>query len=72
MDSVSDQQEQHLCSDCYGVNKGFDVNDEGYRVCRVCEGRTLTLQEAADTIANLKMPNTNSPFMGAYDDSDFG
>lgn len=47
-------QEQHLCSECYEINKGFSLLRNGQKRCVECGGVVLDMQEAADTIAELK------------------
>ena len=46
--------EDHLCSECYEVNAGFHSVNSGKKVCNECGGMVLSLQEAADFIADLK------------------
>lgn len=54
---MTQSHEPHLCRDCYEVNKGFTIIKSGQRRCLECGGVVLTVQEAADTIAELKEEN---------------
>ena len=44
----------HLCTKCYEVNKGYEEDSDEVKTCDECGGKVLTLQEAADYIAELK------------------
>jgi len=45
----------HLCENCYEVDPAYEVTRHGTRECLSCgNGRVLTIQEAADRIAELK------------------
>lgn len=44
----------HLCTECYEVNKGYTEEEDEVKVCDECGGKVLSLQEAADYIAELK------------------
>lgn len=44
----------HLCEGCYEIRRGFLTLDSGKKICRSCGGTVLSLQEAADRIAELK------------------
>ena len=46
-------RQQHLCSRCYEVDKGFIMAEDGYKICEQCGGTVLTVQEAADMIGDL-------------------
>lgn len=46
-------RQQHLCSRCYEVDKGFIMAEDGYKLCSQCGGTVLTVQEAADMIGDL-------------------
>ena len=43
----------HLCSNCYEVDKGYILADDGYKLCLECGGKVLTIQEAADMLGEL-------------------
>lgn len=47
-------QEEHICVECYEVNKGYTEEEDEVKVCDECGGKVLDLQEAADYIAELK------------------
>lgn len=44
----------HGCSTCGEISKGFITAENGKRVCRICGGTVLTLQEAFDHILEQK------------------
>lgn len=48
---MSNDQETHLCKDCFEINKGFHSIKNGQKRCNECGGVVLFLQEAADHIA---------------------
>lgn len=48
------KQEPHACRDCYEVNGGFAVSDEGQKRCLLCNGVALSVTEMIDYIAYLK------------------
>lgn len=50
-------QETHLCTKCYEVNKGFVYLRNETKGCMECGGTVLFIQEAADYIAELKEEN---------------
>ncbi len=50
---TANDQETHLCKDCYECNKGFTYDEEERKQCNECGGTVLFLQEAADHIAEL-------------------
>ena len=47
--------EPHGCRDCYEINRGFTLGEDGQRICMECRGTVLTLQEAFDLIADHKV-----------------
>jgi hypothetical protein len=55
---------QHLCSNCYEIDKGYIYSDEGYKLCNQCGGVVLTVQEAADMIGDLKSQLRNENAIG--------
>lgn len=46
--------EQHGCTECYEVNKGYHSVKNGLKKCDECGGTVLFLQELLDFIADLK------------------
>lgn len=44
-------QEAHLCRECYEIDRGFTLLTNDQKRCVECGGVVLTLQEAADYIA---------------------
>jgi len=50
----TEPQEQHLCSECFEVSKGFYRVANERKVCVLCGGTVLDSQEAADKIAELR------------------
>lgn len=45
----------HLCSSCYEVGRGYYLAANEKKICKLCGGTALSLQEAADTIADLQV-----------------
>lgn len=43
-----------LCSNCYEVDPDYHEDDDGRNICDSCKGTVLSIQEAADLIAELK------------------
>ena len=54
MGTQADPQEVHGCSNCYEVDKGFYRVANDQKVCIICGGRVLNVQEAFDKIAELQ------------------
>jgi|WetSurMetagenome_2_1015567.scaffolds.fasta_scaffold390921_2 hypothetical protein len=52
--------QQHLCSNCFEVDKGYIVSEDAYKLCNQCGGVVLTVQEAADMIGDLKSQLRNN------------
>jgi hypothetical protein len=47
------EKSQHLCKNCYQINKGYFYDKQDRKICTECSGTVLFLQEAADHIAEL-------------------
>ena len=45
--------DNHGCTKCFEVNKGYHTVKNGQKVCDLCGGKVLDLQEAFDKIAEL-------------------
>ena len=42
------------CDSCFDVGQEYIIVESGKKICSLCEGTILTLQEAFDKIAELK------------------
>lgn len=51
---IRNEQETHVCRECYEVDKGFTYLTNDQKRCIECGGVVLSLQETADYICELK------------------
>lgn len=55
MGEIHKLHEDHGCTSCFEVNRGYLEVEDGRRICKKCGGFVLIgMQEAMDHIAELK------------------